>query len=141
MVEVSLRPLEYKDLELLLAWRSNPLIYDHFREQEGPLSWEEHEKWYATRPEERSDYVIEFRGRRVGVVTVTEENSVGIYIGEVTLWGEGVATTALEEVVSATDSTLSAEIHRDNQESRRLFEQCGFELIEEGEWLQYQCEP
>jgi hypothetical protein len=35
---LSFRPIREDELELLLAWQSNPLIYEHFREQDGPLS-------------------------------------------------------------------------------------------------------
>lgn len=139
MVDVSLRPVEVSDLEILLAWRSNPRIYRHFREQDGPLSWEEHLDWFASRPSGRRDYVIEYAGRRVGSISLTEDGEVGIYVGELELWGSGVATVALERAIERVDDErLMADIHHENDASRRLFERCGFELAEtEGDWERY----
>lgn len=135
----TLRPVEERDLELLLAWRSHPDVYEHFREQDGPLRWEEHVEWFRTRSPERHDYVIEYEGRRVGSVAVTEDDEVSVYVGEVTLWGEGVARDALELLWERVDSdVLYAEIHEDNEGSQRLFETCSYERIgSEGAWIKY----
>lgn len=141
MVDIELRPVRVQDLELLLAWRSNPVVYEEFREQEGPLDWEGHLEWFATRPEGRRDLIIEHDGRRVGVVGLSEDKEVSIYVGEVSLWGEGVATTALRDAVKRFGDGLHARIHRDNEASKRLFERCGFEQVGAGEWLRYEFEP
>jgi hypothetical protein len=52
-VSVSLKPVTLDDLELLLAWRSNPRIYEHFRGQDGSLKWEAHVAWFANRDADR----------------------------------------------------------------------------------------
>lgn len=136
MVDVQLRSVRVDDLELLLAWRSNPEIYEQFREQEGPLTWEEHLTWFATRPSGRQDFVIEYNGHRVGSVAVTEESRVSIYVGETALWGEGIATAVLDEITRRYER-LSAVIHHENEASQRLFERCGFEPEGGDEWIMY----
>ena len=141
MDDVTLRPVRVQDLELLLAWRSNPVIYRHFREQDGPLTWESHVTWFASRPDDRRDLLIEFRGRRVGVVSVSSDNDVGIYIGETALWGDGIASVVLDEVTTQYDEPLTAEVHSENTASQRLFEHCGFERVEEDEWITYRFRP
>ena len=135
---VELRPLRVDDLELVLAWRSNPQIYENFKEQESELSWEEHLRWFATRPDNRFDFIIEYRGRRVGCVSVSADDLVSIYIGEVSLWGNGVAKSALKALNDRLDRRLIAEVHQDNIASQRLFEDCGFNKISDGEWIQYE---
>lgn len=133
-------PLREGDLELLLAWRSNPEIYRHFRRQDGPLDWEEHVDWFDSRGADRHDFVVRFHGRRVGVVSLDEERHVGVYLGDVSARGRGVATAALEWLCERFEdrAPLYAEVHEENDASRRLFERCGFERHDrDGEWLRY----
>lgn len=141
---IRITPLRYDDLELVMAWRSNPEIYRYFRQQVGPLRWDDHLTWYETRADDRFDFIIHFDGRRVGGVSIDSDDFVGIYLGDVSARGEGIAFAALtwlcERFVSRTP--LKAEIHRENEASRRLFEKCGFVLKEDEEstdsdWLHY----
>jgi RimJ/RimL family protein N-acetyltransferase len=138
--KIELRPARLEDLELMLAWRSDPEIYKHFREQESPLEWENHVNWFVNRPPERHDLIIRYGGRRVGVVNMNEENYVGVYIGEKSLWGEGIGTTAVDELCRRFDrEAFYAEINVNNEESQKLFEKCGFEKVSESNgWLKYE---
>lgn len=124
---LSYRPVEPADLELLLGWRSNPLVYEHFRSQDEPLDWGSHLSWFGSRSEERRDYLIQYQGRGVGSVFLTPDSFVGVYIGEVDLWGEGIGEAAVSWVCDKHErEAFFAEIHEDNEASRRLFEECGF---------------
>ena len=141
---IRVRPVERDDLELLLAWRSNPKIYRHFRVQDGPLDWEEHVAWYESRADSRYDFVIQYEERPVGVVSIGLDNEVGIYLGDYSAHGHGVATAALEWICERfrTRSPLTAEIHENNEQSIRLFKRCGFAKSgTDGEWIQYVYEP
>ena len=97
-MNVRLRPARTADLPLLLAWRSNPRIYEHFRGQEGPLVWESHVRWWESR-RDRKDWIIVVEdtlgGRPVGSIYATdldqEAPELGLYIGEVSAWGKGIA--------------------------------------------------
>ncbi|WP_256307082.1 GNAT family N-acetyltransferase [Halobellus litoreus] len=127
---MTLRPVRLGDLELMLAWRSDPEIYRHFREQDGPLEWKNHVEWFVNRSPDRQDHIIEYNGRHVGSVNIDEEDHVGVYIGEKSLCGEGIATRAVQELCGKLDSDeFYAEIHTDNESSQRLFEKCGFKLL------------
>ncbi|WP_338729870.1 GNAT family N-acetyltransferase [Haladaptatus sp. DJG-WS-42] len=134
------RPLQLEDLELLLAWRSNPDIYKHFRNQKSALTWSDHLSWFGSRPIDRHDYIIEYNGRRVGSVNLTQDSYVGVFIGEVDLWGEGIATEAVNWVCQRhSREKYFAEIHEDNIGSKQLFEKCGFTKHEcVDEWIIYQ---
>lgn len=134
------RPLDVDDLELVFAWRSNPEIYEHFRRQDGPLEWEEHVSWFETRSEDRFDYVVRYGDRRVGSVNLTETDEVGIYLGDPSARGRGVATRTLRWLCERFEDRepLRAEIHRENEPSRTLFERCGFERVgSDGDWQRY----
>lgn len=137
--KLSYRPLSLNDVELVLAWRSNPMVYQHFRYQDGPLTWEDHLAWYESRQSERYDYIIEYEDRRVGSVFLTPDSFIGVYIGEVNLWGEGIGEAAVKWICTEHDrESVFAEIHGENEASRRLFENCGFSVHEqEGDWLIY----
>jgi RimJ/RimL family protein N-acetyltransferase len=141
---ISVSPLDKNDLELVLAWRSNPEIYRHFRKQNDPLDWDEHVKWFESRTPSRYDFIIHYNGRRVGVVNIGSDNDVGIYLGDCSARGRGIATNALNWLCERFDDRrpLIAEIHESNEASQRLFRRCGFEEAQkEGEWIKYWYHP
>lgn len=141
---IRMTPLEDDDLELVMAWRSNPEVYRYFRHQEGPLVWDEHLTWFSAREDDRHDFIIHFDGRRVGGVSIDSDDFVGVYLGDFDARGSGVATAALTWLCDRFDTRtpLTAEIHSDNEASKRLFERCGFTHSSEGEeneddWMYY----
>ena len=141
---VEIKPLERNDLELVLAWRSNPEIYRHFRKQDGPIEWDDHVNWFESRPDDRNDFVIQYKGRRVGVINVNQDNQVGLYVGEVTAQKNGIATIALNWLCNrfSEKAPLYAEIHMDNEPSKHLFEKVGFrQRKEDGGWIKYIYDP
>lgn len=142
--DLSVSPLTEDDLELVMAWRSNPKIYAHFREQNEPLDWEGHVSWFNSRDSDRYDFVLHFRSRRVGVVSIDSNNEVGIYIGDFSAHGRGIATSALNWLCARFQqrTPLFAEIHQENDASIQLFKRCGFEKISsDGDWLEYKYRP
>lgn len=143
-VRIRLTPVERRDLELLYAWRSHPEIYRHSRTQEGPLDWNAHVNWFESRSDERYDFLIHHAGRRVGLVSISEEDYVSIYLGDHSAQGRGVATRALKWLCRrfANRKPLLAEIHYENEPSLHLFERCDFERIDrDGDWLVYSYDP
>lgn len=143
-LSIRITPLKYEDLELVLAWRSNPEIYQHFRQQESHLNWKEHVSWFESRSSERYDFLIHYKDRRVGVVSIDSDDEVGIYLGDFSAQGRGIATTALRWLCNrfSDRAPLFAEIHTENNESKQLFRRCEFQEMErEKEWLQYVYDP
>jgi len=136
MASIDLRPLSLNDLELVLAWRSNPLVYRYFRGQDEPLDWETHLEWFSGRSRSREDFIIEYQGRRVGVISIDDNMITTVYIGEIKSQKKGIASTALRQACNEVKyETFRAEVHRDNSSSISLFESCGFEQIDvNGEW-------
>ncbi len=145
-MEVTLREATESDLELVMAWRSNPLVYEQMYLQKGPLVWEEHWKWWHTRDTSWKIFIIQCAdtltgletGRRsVGVVQIsrldTQEPEVGIYIGETTLWGKGIGKEALlESHVFLSElgyKKVVAAILDSNERSKRLFTSLGYQYV------------
>ncbi len=138
---LNFRPVQVQDLELLLAWRSNPDIYDHFKNQETALAWSDHVSWFATRDESRHDYIIEYKGRRVGSVYIDEQKHIGVYIGETSLQERGIGSQAIEWITNQFDNPLWAEIKRENKASEKAFKKCGFKQVaEQNGWTKYKLE-
>jgi RimJ/RimL family protein N-acetyltransferase len=137
-MEVECRPATEGDLELLLTWRSHPELHKNFYIQDEPIKWETHIDWWASR-ENRRDWIIclneDDRWRDVGSVNVsgldTDIPEVGVYVGEVTAYGNGIASSAVEfavEWLRGRDYTgAQARILDDNKGSQRVFEKCGFQ--------------
>ncbi len=143
MPSVSLRELNVNDLDLLLAWAHIPDIWVYMptsRRNEN-LSWEEHLKWWYGR-KNRRDWMIKYYvgNRSVGVIhasdLLTERPEIGLYVGELGLWDDGVGERALLEVIDILKSSnylwARAVIHPDNIRSIRLFTKCGFIRISKG---------
>lgn len=125
------------DLELIMAWRSHPKVYQFFKQQNGPLTWSEHFNFWNNR-KNREDFIIEYhegkKWRKVGSVNVsnldTEDPEIGIMIGEITLQGKGVGSKAtmlsLRYLKQRGYAKVFASIHRSNISSRKLFEKFDF---------------
>jgi RimJ/RimL family protein N-acetyltransferase len=115
---IYLREPTVQDLELLMAWRSNPLIYKTDVAGFGkPPIWKELLDWvasyYDTKREVSRLHMIVYldpngpayfwRGRTVGYVFVRDWESelpeIGGAIGEVSLWGNDIIGEAFKQGV------------------------------------------
>jgi len=138
-MNVNLREIRDTDLPLLLAWAHIKEIWTYlptFRQNEN-LTWENHWEWWKIR-EGRIDFMIEvntedYGFRPVGVVIVNlKSQELGIYIGEVNLWGKEIGKKALATAMDFMKTHYKwdyfwAVIHPKNKRSRRLFQSLGFQ--------------
>jgi len=95
-----------EDYSLTLAWRSNNEIYEGFYQQSlahKGLVWEDHVKWNESRNADWRRFIVIYDNRPVGVVTMSDLDhwcpEVGLYIGEVSLWGKGIGTKMLQKAL------------------------------------------
>ena len=150
-MNILLRDLSATDLELVLAWRSIEKVYQWFYKQsrdKRALTWEEHLSWWRSRCNWKS-FVIQINEsnwtRDVGIISFSQLDhwcpEVGIYIGEVTLWGKGIGRQALilglDWLRGEGYDYSHASILKSNQRSIKLFESVGFTRVgeaREGEW-------
>lgn len=144
--KVMLIPVKETDLPLLLAWRQNPIVMAHF--VDGFESWERHLTWfYGLRREIKESFLIILDQRPVGEVHLNFEPgpiAVGIYIGDVTLWGKGVGSRAIEGVLAMLRERgyrggVTAGVHPRNRRSQRMFEKVGFQFrtLKEDGYFEY----
>lgn len=149
--DVRIRKMRMKDLEIVMAWRSNPDLYIFFEVQKKPLTWDEHYNFWFNR-KNREDYIIEYNDnghwRKVGNLNLSllnrEYPELGILVGEVTLHGKGVGSKAvalgLKRLKKLGHTKSAASIHQDNKRSQKLFEKFGFKKVEESAkslWKKY----
>ena len=138
---ISLKPvLDDRYLVLMMAWRSNPLVYEGFYSQTKPLTWDEHIQFWNSRPSSWRAFIIFYEDRPVGLVNVGQlehwSPEIGYYIGETTLWGKGIGKEAVEEAMRYIKKTHGKEychttVKKDNERSIRLLKSLGFEYISE----------
>lgn len=140
--EVEFRPATEADLELLLAWRNHPRLYENFYQQEGLIPWDDHVEWWESRSHRR-DWVITVnsgnRWRDVGAVNLSDLETripeVGVWIGEIPLWGNGVGSEAVRFSVRWVDDhereydAVRARILDHNKKSQALFEDAEFDYV------------
>jgi len=139
---IRLRPLTREDYELVMAWRSHPDVYAGNYTQDHPLAWREHVNWVMNRPADSEMHIISLSEeglpeRRAGGVNLcnlnTDEPEVGIYIGDTTLWGRGVAKQALCLTANYLEERgyrfIRASIKDGHERSERLFTSLGYVLI------------
>jgi len=96
-----LREATDADMTLVLSWRNNPLIWGETYTQRAPISWRAHKTWWKSRQDHKSFMVVlveDDYARDVGVIHISPlqywSPEIGIIIGEVSLWGQGVGTEA-----------------------------------------------
>lgn len=147
--KIMIRQVTDSDLELLMAWRSNPLIYKFFYIQKEPLKWDEHYSWWISR-ENRIDWMILIEEsnivRRIGSVNVsqldTDNPEIGVFIGELCLWGKHIGRYLVLRVLKWLKNMEYKRTHvrilENNFGSIKLFESLGFKKSKKGrvgEWI------
>lgn len=140
-LNVKLREAVKSDAVLVLAWRNNPLIwqgsYTQSKENR-PLTWQEHWAWWQDKKNRKIFIINVINGgntkRDVGYLSINKLDQdtpeFGISIGEVSLWGQGVAKEALRLGINWLKERgyrkMSASILKNNKRSLRLFASLGF---------------
>lgn len=137
---ISLRPIfDERYLTLMMAWRSNPLVYEGFYSQTKPLTWDEHIQFWNSRPSSWGAFIIFYEDRPVGVVTIGQLEhwncEIGYYIGEVSLWGKGIGKEAvrqgMEWIKAQGKEYCHTTVKKNNERSIRLLKSLGFEYMAE----------
>lgn len=133
--DVRLLPMSSQDCELLWHWQCEPGIRHYFRNP-APPSWQEHQIWFASalaNPKVQL-FRIEHEGCAVGMLRL---DSKGEDAAEISLLlssryqGKGIAARALRLVQERNpELCLLAEVHPENQASKRLFIAAGFQPLD-----------
>ncbi len=130
---IELKDATMNDFELMMAWRSDPDIYQGFYQQNQPLTYEEHSQWLQSR-RNWYQYIIWYKGRRIGVVSVGQLDhwnpEIGFYIGEKSLWDQGIGTNAVKAIMDQLKREGKEYCHttvlKSNERSINLLKKLGF---------------
>ncbi len=137
---ISLKLATDDDVELVMAWRNNSLIFQTGAyTQKVPLTWKEHYNWWNCRGYWWKFFMIivddgVLRPRKSGIVNFGQLDNwnpeFNYYLGETSLWGQGVGKIALNIGLNwlkfhgycKTHST----IRDDNERSINVLKSLGF---------------
>ena len=110
--------------ELLTERESKMFIY-----HKGMTTWEEHIKFVKSKPYSKW-YIIINKDKRVGTVSLTFKNEVGIFIKK-GIQGKGIGSCALKMLIKNNPNLrYLANINPKNKESIKFFKKNGFKLIQ-----------
>jgi RimJ/RimL family protein N-acetyltransferase len=139
--DVTLRPLEFDDIDTLYAWESNSGLdmSAGWSPKQGPAAFRHRYERRLTEPEaDLYMFGIEVDKQLVGFVqlamidTTHRHAMLGIVLGAKELWGHGIGSTALRILMDYAFTVqglerVYAEVYTFNTRSRRLFEGLGFQ--------------
>ncbi len=140
---ISLRKADFSDVEFLWYLRNQPDVYQYFR-QARPVPWEEHIFWITPVISGLSNkdlFVIEDSKKRIGQIRIDYLNDKEAEISISILKEFRDRGFAAQSVILAAEETkrlgrkqtLTAEVHKENIVSQKLFEKLNFKLKAEKE--------
>lgn len=143
--KISLREINFSDIEFLWYLRNQPDIYKRFRNSQ-PISWEKHIQWILPvilGLSNKEIFLIRIRKIPIGQIRFDYQTS-DISISVLKEFQEkGIASKALNLAIKKIKEEkevkkIIAEIDKDNLPSIKLFEKLGFSFKKrKGKWLKY----
>jgi len=143
--KISLKKANFFDIEFLWYLRNQPDVYKYFRENR-PVSWEKHIQWILPimlGVSNKEIFVIQSQKAPIGQIRFDykdrKEGETSISILK-EFQGRGFATKFLSLAIKKQKKVklLTAEIHKSNLPSLKLFEKLGFKFkTKKGKWLKY----
>jgi len=137
-MEIDLRKANMSDAEFLFELRNDPEAFKYYRNPK-KIEWEGHVEWLKNVIEGKTNkelYVIEAEGERAGQIRFDHGNEgaeIGISLSKY-FRGKGLGSLSLEKGIGFMKGKvkyLTAEIHKDNLASMKLFERFGFQFKEQ----------
>ena len=130
MENITLRNVEKNDWDFILQLRNS--VYRFFQKQKKPLEKSEHYEYMEKQKSNPNfhQWIIILNQNDVGYVRILDQD-VGIMIKE-EFQNKGIATKSLslveKKAVELGIPKLIALIHKDNESSKKIFENNGYEL-------------
>lgn len=137
------RDIKEEDASIIVKWRSNPDVYKYFLSPH-KINTEEHLNWFNTRyifDENMFDWIAFNEERQpVGIfgikrLNVQSQEAEVSYILDPEFYGVGYASEAVLRIIQFCQENWNikivyAEIHVENENSRRFAEKLGFTILE-----------
>ena len=130
MENITLRNVEKNDWDFILQLRNS--FYRFFQKQKKPLEKSEHYEYMEKQKSNPNfhQWIIMLNQNEVGYVRILDQD-VGIMIKE-EFQNKGIATKSLslveKKAVELGISKLIALVHMDNESSKKIFENNGYEI-------------
>lgn len=150
---LTLREIQDTDAGWIVAWRSDPKVYQYFLNPH-PITLREHRNWYSNSYKKNKQRIDLFAvdnntGEAIGVFGLIKQ-AAGLteinYLLDDLHQGKGYAVEAVTAIIDwAAENwntrTIIAEIHKENIDSLHLVQKLGFhEDTESGMFIIYQKE-
>lgn len=136
--KVCLRPQTLEDADLVVRWRSDPVVQSQLFSERAP-TLKEHGRWFAGLGENRKELIILAEGQlpigTAGLSRIDRDNAsaeYGILIGERNYRGRGYATAASGELFRIAFEELRLKrlylrVFEDNERAICLYLKLGFQ--------------
>lgn len=138
--KIKLRKVKETDCDLLYQWQIEPGNRKFSRDENIPLK-EDHEIWFKDKLSSNTTaiYIVQFRGMDCGYVRLDhyddQSEEVSIMLSK-QYRGLGLAKAALKSVTDMTKyDRLMAEIHPNNEASKKIFLSSGYQQTSEREYI------
>lgn len=138
--EYTIRPLEEKDLEMVLAWRNSERVHSKML-TDHKITWQEHFSWFQRTKENpvKRNLIFEYQGRPVGYIGYTEYDeekmccSPGVYLGETDVPAEaGIVLLHMSVEYAFTTlhmKRLETSVFKNNRPSMVISKYLGYQEI------------
>jgi RimJ/RimL family protein N-acetyltransferase len=142
---ISLRRVDFSDIEFLWYLRNQPEIYKYFKEA-CPVSWENHINWIIPiilKIKLKDVFIIQESKVSIGQIRFNyDDTDISISILK-EFQTKGIASKAITLAIKEIKKkkivkVITAEIDKNNTSSIKLFEKLGFTFTrKKGKWLKY----
>ncbi len=140
MEEYSVRPLEEKDLRLVLDWRNSERVHSKML-TDHKITWEEHFAWFQRSKDNpvKRNLVFCYKGRPIGYIGYTEYDDVnmicspGVYLGDTDVpidAGINIAYMSMEYAFAKLNMEhLETSVFKNNKQALRVDKFLGYKEI------------
>jgi len=142
-MEVEIRPLKYDDAKTSVKWRNDPLIWEKtINSPDRLITLKEEQDWMAKVLKDSTSkrFAILADFEYVGNVQLTNiidnESYFGIFIGETSFWGKGIASKATILIIiyafnKLNISSIKLRVIKSNKSAFAVYKKLGFKVIQE----------
>lgn len=128
------------DCKDLWLWRNNPNVRKNFFNA-GPISWQEHKKWFYARIKDSNTkiYVVRQGRNKIGTIRFEiEDNRVKVSVNlNPEFFGKGLGSKVIKLGTEGflkeikIEKQVTATIKKDNIASQKAFEKAGYFVVKE----------
>lgn len=141
--DVVLRPIEKEDLDLLHKWRNDETIFSQLGGGYFPVSKTEMSKWmdnFCKVDKTNVRFIIKFEDSSAGFISLSNidykngSGELGIYIGEESFLGKGIASGALKKLEAFSKNHLNLRkikllMNDTNESAEKLYTKNGYMIV------------